>query len=515
MSTNIVKPAKELEDAGESSLSWTMRRHIRDGADNRTESWDFDLTSLKTGYSTEFLVALKRTSIDRRNRVSVSSIHREFQELKSLLLKCMHSKATSAKVYQIDHAFLSGLVAIKDNQTKDGLRTLARYFLYNRGNEKLFALDLRPEDFPSRSSAIGERGESIKRILSQAMSRAVLAQALTAVEEAYEAQQIGIAHYSFAMLAFQVFWRPSSYRQLRLKDLTHDQDRLSGQVSWFLDMMPAKTRTDSPKRLAVKITSDLGEILKLQQEYVVRQYGHLVPEADVGKLALFPARKVLSQGVWMSAYANENHGMLEDSSAVRGSYLVPINRLVRHNLTFNALRHTVGTQLALTGLSASRIAAVLKHADDQTCQQYVDLFFQGVLDRISDAMQPGFDEHFPVHKDVVSRVISKHDPIPMARTIVSEDLLTGRREVTAACGRESICGYAPLACYDCNKFRPCWDADHTINLDVVNREIAEFEGQGLAMQHEAQKFKHLRSAIRVVIGICQLKSQTVRQVAPE
>jgi hypothetical protein len=130
-------------------------------------------------------------------------------------------------------------------------------------------------------------------------------------------------------------------------------------------------------------------------------------------------------------------------------------------------------------------------------------------------MQPSFDDHFPVHKDVVSRVISKHDKIPMARTIVSEDLLTGRREVTAACGRESICGYAPLACYDCSKFRPCWDADHTINLDVVNREIAEFEGQGLAMQHEAQKFKHLKSAIRVVISICELKSKTVGQGAPK
>lgn len=78
--------------------------------------------------------------------------------------------------------------------------------------------------------------------------------------------------------------------------------------------------------------------------------------------------------------------------------------------------------------------------------------------------------------------------------------------ITTANVEQIDLAYAPLACYDCNKFRPCWDADHTINLDLVNREIADFEGQGLALQHEVQKYKQLRNAIRVVISICQLKN---------
>jgi len=199
--------------------------------------------------------------------------------------------------------------------------------------------------------------------------------------------------------------------------------------------------------------------------------------------------------------------MCAEGSAFKTAYLRPIQELARRNLSFNALRHTVGTQLALAGLSASRIAAVLKHTTDHTCQRYVDLFFTGVLDRISNAMEPGFAEHFPVYKEVMDRAISKHDPISPLRAIVSEDLVTGRREVIAECGRQSLCGYAPLACYDCHRFRPCWDADHTINLDLVNREVTDFEGQGLAMQHELQKYKHLRNAIRVVISICDFKSQ--------
>lgn len=509
MSTTSAEPSNEDPESDGVALSWTMSRAERDGEDLRKESWNFDLTEFKGAYSLPFLLALKTVLVDRRNRISPQSIHREFGELKILLRRCNQVGGTTTEVPNINKAFLRSLEKVKDSLAKDGLRTLKRYFQYYRSNDAIFAQDLRPEEFPIRRSVLGARGEVIKRILSQALSRAALAQTLTAVEDAYEARRIDIGHYSFAMLAFQVYWRPASYRQLRLMDLTHDKDKSTGQVNWFLDMATAKSRVDNPTRLSVKLTADLGVILKLQQEHVVSRYGHLVAEADLGKLALFPARKITSAGTWVAGYANQNHGMIARGSAFRDTYLIPINKLVRTHLSFNSLRHTVGTQLALSGLSASRIAAVLKHADDQTCQKYVDLFFQGVLDRISDAMQPSFDQHFPIHKDVSDRTISKHDPIPLERAIVSEDLITGRREVTAACGRQSICGYAPLACYDCNRFRPCWDADHSINLDVVNREIAEYEGLGLAMQHEAQKFKHLRNAIRVVITICQLKSQGV------
>lgn len=244
-------------------------------------------------------------------------------------------------------------------------------------------------------------------------------------------------------------------------------------------------------------------MLKLQQAHVVQTYGHLVGEADLGKIALFPARLLNADGKWRSPYANAHYGMCLDNTSFSRAYLSPIEVFARRALSFNALRHTVGTQLALAGLSATSIAAVLRHANDATCQRYVDLFFQGVLDRISDALQPNFDEHFPAYRELGERLISKQDSIAPQKAIVSEDLETGRREVTAECGRETLCGYAPLACYECSKFRPCFDADHSINLELVNREIAEFSGQGLAMQHEVRKYKHLRNAIRVVISICE------------
>lgn len=488
-------------------LQWIMTHVVQDGKEQRSRSFAFDLTKLTAGYSLPFLVAVKTALIKSRDRVSIRTIFNEYCRLKTILIKCQDVRMMTVTVAQIDLPFLAGLETIKKDQFKSNLDGLRRFFEANRDNESIFSPDLRSEDFPRLVSVRGERGEALNRILSQALSRAAVAQTLTTVENAYEAGEIDIGHYAFSMLAFQLFFRPATYRQLRLMDLTRDENSATRQVTWFLDMLPVKTRVDNPHRLSIKITSDLGELLQLQRENVVRRYGHLVVDADLNKLALFPARRLRADGTWFSNYSNLNYGMCQDSTSFKQSYFLPIEKLVHRSLSFNALRHTVGTQLAISGASASTIAAVLRHATDGTCQRYVDLFFQGAFDQISDAMQPAFDEHFPIYKEVMTRAISKNDPIAKEKAIISEDLVSGRREVTAECGRLSLCGYAPLACYECHKFRPCWDADHTINLDLVNREITDFEGQGLAMQHEANKYKHLRNAIRVVIGICQSMSQ--------
>jgi integrase len=495
----------------ENELRWTMPHVARDRSEQRSNEYSFDFSELVGGYSLPFLIAVKTALINSRNRVSNRTIFNEYCRLKAILQRFQDAGLATNVVEQIDLTFLAGLETIKQFQYKTNLEGLKRFFEANRSNESIFTSDLRSEDFPLLRSARGERGEALKRILSQALSRAAVAQILSTIENAYEAGHIDIGQYSFSMLAFQVFFRPETYSSLRLMDLTRDENSVTGQVSWFLDMLPVKTRVDNPRRLSIKITSDIGELLQLQRENVIQKFGHIVGDDELEKLALFPARRLRADGTWYSNYANLNYGKCRDSSAFKLSYFRAIGKLVRRNLTFNALRHTVGTQLAITGASASTIAAILKHASDTTCQRYVDLFFQGTLDRISDAMEPAFDEHFPVYKEIKERAISKHANIPKEKAIVSEDLVTGRREVTAECGRSSLCGYAPLACYECNKFRPCWDADHTINLDLANREIADFEGQGLAMQHEVNKYKRLRNSIRVVISICQLKVQAEGQ----
>jgi hypothetical protein len=197
--------------------------------------------------------------------------------------------------------------------------------------------------------------------------------------------------------------------------------------------------------------------------------------------------------------------MLRKTSSFRATYLDPIRELTVQKMTFNGLRHTVATQLALMGSSKTTIAGVLKHSTEDMAMIYVDLFFDRVLDQLSDSMEPAFEERYPVF-DVLR---SKLDDIPLQRRITSDDMETTRSEVTGECGRKVACHYAPIACYACKRFIPCYDADHSINLSVVEREIKHAEGQGLPMRSELAKYKHIGNAIRVVIAICDRKRAVV------
>jgi hypothetical protein len=157
------------------------------------------------------------------------------------------------------------------------------------------------------------------------------------------------------------------------------------------------------------------------------------------------------------------------------------------------------------GCSAHTIQAVLKHASDGNAKAYVDIAFHGLIDELSDGLQPGFDEHFPVVRNFISAV----DAIPIERRIDSEDFVTSRHETTGMCGRHVACAYAPLACYACQRFIPCYDADHSINLDVVNREIEQSETLGQAMQHDVKRWKSLRNHIRLVVAACDIKRRSL------
>ena len=124
-------------------------------------------------------------------------------------------------------------------------------------------------------------------------------------------------------------------------------------------------------------------------------------------------------------------------------------------------------------------------------------------------LHPEFEEHFPVF----TLFASKGDPIPAERRIDSEDPETGRIETTAMCGRHVACSYAPITCYACVRFIPCYDADHSINLHVVDQEIQGAECKGLAMQHEVKRWKTIRNYIRLVIAACETKRMAMEQEA--
>lgn len=488
-------------------LQWVMREVTGKGKDCREQVVELELASLREGYAEKFLLALKEVMIQERHRVQLQSIDSKIVVTRNLLRISHEQGIVGHVVERIDGQFLQGLSERQDVVPAGYLQGLKTLFMAHRGNEALFAPDLRPGAFPVPANKRGRIGSRKHNMLSAALTRGQLVQILDVVEAAHEEGELDLARYSFIRLALHIYGRPASYLELRCRDLRVDTNPETGKKSHFIDLPLPKTRAHTKQRAAIKLSAEVGGLLEKQREAVVRDYAWLVKNesqatslAAYGNLPLFPA---LSE-----RRAKQNakiHGAISTSSGLQKSYLEPIRELTVSKLTFNALRHTVATQLALMGASKTTIAGVLKHSTEATAKVYVDLFFDGLLDQLSDSMEPAFMEHYPVCEVMQSKL----DAIPLQRRITSDDMETMRTEVTGECGRTVACDYAPVACYTCRRFIPCYDADHSINLTVVEREIEHAEGYGLPMRSELAKYKHAANAIRVVIALCETKKAAV------
>lgn len=478
----------------DSPLIWTMSEEMGKDSEHYVAQFRLDLVKLIDGYDRQFLLTLKDLLMERRKKVALRTVITEYKHLCPMLLKMRDAGLLNSSVTRIDAAFLLGLRTIVGEVTIRSLQTLKRLFTTYRGST-LFAPDILPGDFPTKQDVDGRMGKIQSSILTQALSRAACVEVLRVADDAYEVGKIDIGLYSFLHLCFHVYARPYSYRRLVLSDLQIDVHPQTGVRNYFLWIVPAKTRVKAPTKYSVSLHRTVGELLEMQRIHVINTYGHLVDKEDMGRLALFPARHLRKDGNWISAHARSNFGATsDDDGGLHAAYLKSIMKLmdsIRFN--FNGLRHTVGTQLAEAGCSAATIKAVLKHAHDRTCRAYVDICFHGLAANLSNSMRSGFDRHYPVHA-----FRSKHDPVHPAKAIRSEDLETGRIDLTGECGREVACQYAPIACYACNRFVPCFDADHTINLDIVDREIEQCKKRGLAFKAMLERSKDARRYIMLV-----------------
>ena len=486
-------------------LMWTMRETTGPKNDQRTQTESFDLSELRAGYGDAFLLTLKDILIARRKRVGLASIENASSAIQAILRKVHLQRMGNPQVTQIDHAFLLTLRTMLQDVSSSYLKKFRQLFTENR-ESPLFAQNLVREDFPVKKSVKGQRGAKIDAILAKALSRAALVEILRRSEDAYERDAIDIGHFAFLHLAFHAYCRPSSYQRLTLADLQIDVDPETQAKTYFLWVIPRKTRVSakSLKKISYRLDSSVGELLEAQRIHVIKTWGNLVTNDDVGKLALFPARGVGPDGRWVSRHAQAHFGETGNST-FRSGYLKPILEL-QESITFdfNGLRHTVATQLAMARCSSTTIAAVLKHATRVTCQIYVDIAFQGLIDELSDAMEPAFDAHFPSFR-------SKNDPVAPEKAINSIELATGRRELTGECGKTNACQYAPIACYPCPSFTPCFDADHSINLGFAESEIKKYEAGGLPFRDLVNQFKDARRYIMLVVAAANQYQNTLAQ----
>jgi hypothetical protein len=411
----------------------------------------------------------------------------------------------------LDTEFVRFVSQIKGEIPGSYLNHFRMFFKDNSENYEIFDANLHLSDFPRKVSKRGASGDRVESILAKAYSRTALVHVLNIAEKAATDGELKLGSYVFLHLSLNIFCRPDSYRRLTLSDFRIDRDPTSGVLNYFLDVLPAKSRVRSPTKIVYRLNPDVGKLLSLQREAVVKRYGHLAPpiegdesKRDLGRIALFPATRLKEGGqAWSSDYSNKRFGMLPRSGFVR-SYISRVSNISGVQLSCNALRHTIGTQLAMMGCSSSTIQAVLKHGSDTSAKSYVDIAFEGVIDELSESLQPAFEEFFPAF----NYLVSVDSGLPEERRIESEDLASGRVGTTGFCGREVACQYAPLACYECHKFIPCFDADHSINIAIVDAEIRRYEGRGRAMEHEIERWKNIRGKICLIKDICEKRTSS-------
>ncbi len=496
----------EWEDS--QSLVFTMTQLTGPRGRREPQSITVNLTGLRQGFTDEFLKALKEHLMGRCNQVKLVSVRTEQTVLLTLLTQIIALRLFNTKVKVIDEGFLLCLAAEKKNFTKNQLKYLKKSFSTDP-HSPLFAKGLLANDIPTHTNKKGPHGQQIDNILAKALTRSAAGHILDVCDTAYAAGTMDIGDYSFVHLAFAVFSRPESYRQIRVSDL-----KISTSAPSCIYILTSKTGEKYPSKISYHINEPLGVLLMKQRQHVIEKYGHLVAKEDIEKLALFPARQMQKDNSrWKSNYANEHFGMYKDGSSFNTAYPEGIKKQFfnddRLTLSANALRHTVGTLLAQAGASAKAIQSVLKHASPDVCRAYVDIAFHCLMEELSEALRPAFVAHLPA----LMNFRSKDDPTPLEKQVLSWESDTGKLEKAGECGKSIACARAPIVCYGCIRFTPCWDADHSINLRIVEKEIEETNKLGKPFQHKADSARSARNQIILVMNAADRYREAIRDGA--
>lgn len=520
----IVGPAI-IEWHDENPLQWTMSENVGEGKRTELKQHSFDLTSLLIGYDKKFLLALKDRWIDRRLQVKLRTVKTQAYCVQMVLQACQNeskriSRQTSTiqPVFErVDSNLIACLRAVQDGLPHTYLKAFKRFHKMYGHDPALFQAGLYSGDFPQGRKTfenLGNHGELRQSVLATALSRATLVHVLNVTEAAFEAGELSLGLFAYSRLLLSRAARPESFRLLRLKDLQIDEK--DGKKSYFITLTIPKARTHKPPHATIRLHNEVGQILNRQRDAVATRFESLVHEQNVerrdsaenftpftiGDLPLFPAEPPSGR---IYRRTKENLGIVNSAGTLTTYYIEPLKRLTSAKINHSALRHTIGTQLAIAGCSASTIAAVLLHATNQNAGVYVDLVFSGAIDELSSSMEEAFLEHFPV----IKQFVSANDVVDPSKRIVSPSLNRERREITGECGRRQICQYSPIACYECPRFKPCYDVDHKINLERVQEEIDSARSGGLPRQADVQRYMHIANRIRIVINLCEAKREAI------
>ncbi len=396
------------ETVNATTITWDVNEPLRWSASTKSAETapqyndKFDLTELRAAFEERLLLSLKDLLITRYRRVKRRKAREDAESMTRLLRRIQSKQITlnerlmdQSKINVIDGGLMAAirakLVEQPDWIPANDLRTLKTLFLY--GGEGSVFVGLSAGDFPLAGTGRSPEELFRTRILAQALTRSAQIAVLKNIEDGFQNLEIDLALYTFWNLAHHLFIRPESYRQITCGDLIVAVDKATKRKTYVLMIMPAKRHNIVPKPMPTEIDEQMGELLLLQRQSVIRQnsplYG-IEPSLPINerkelecRLALFPRRSGTPK-----PFEVANFGVLENHQDVRSSYVLPLQRrLDSVKIGFNVMRHTIATHLAAAGCSAQIIQAVLKHATDYTARVYVDLATKELKERLSKGLE--------------------------------------------------------------------------------------------------------------------------------
>lgn len=480
---------------------------------------EFDLAQLTAGFEESFLLGLKDLIMQRHLKVRVISMKVEYEAV-LLLLKKIQSDQTSSdlsrrlmeadKITAIDTGLM---ITVREKLAENAgwvplylIDSLSNWFLF-AGNGAVFK-DLERGDFPTQDRS-GMADRARQTIIAQALSRTLQIALLTDVERRFQVGELHLSVYVLWNLTNTLYARPESLRQIRCCDLTYTENKVTGEIEYTLWVMPAKR---GGKRMKYPLTTFLGHMLVKQQAWVIENIGPLYGlKGDIDtkrrkaieqQLALFPR---ISAGP-RHDFEVENLGMFKNSTLLCNDYLTPIKRCLDNiHVNFTVMRHTIGTQLAAAGVSAAVIQAALRHATDQTARVYIDLAAKELREALNSGLE-ALEELFPAYNAFMNaeqtRAMAQHFPERIVNSRGPIDPQTGAMEIetTGGCGKSTACAFAPLSCYGCWRWIANLDADHSVNLRMVQERIKENEGFGKPMKAIVERDQLLEQLIKLRMG---------------
>lgn len=286
-----------------------------------------------------------------------------------------------------------------------------------------------------------------------------------ALDSAFNEGVVELYDYALARTFRGLGMRPAQLAAMKCCDLRSVGDRSEIRI-------PLLKKRGVPERGEFMpwkpITQWLADILHLHINGSILPY--LADNADVSLCALFPPR-----GRRIEAARNLEGHTNRDGLGKRLTKMFEQLNVIspvtgqKIPVTPTRERHTVLTGLAMQGCTPTEIAANAGHSDPTSCLAYIDASIQH-FQRMERLVGEAF---IPLADRFLGKVIREHDD---QRAHDDPDSVVRGRDLTGVgscadggCGAIAA-GVAPLACYECRKFRAWADAPHEY---ILGQLIAE------------------------------------------